>query len=104
MSPGVFQSLKLSGTIYGAWRSTEGSLMQFRLIERTILDVGQARAGYFDLVGRWNGPELVMDSRGSWSHPFRSGLRLEHASVNLRWSSAWTCEAACASATNDSAH
>ncbi len=30
---GANQLLKLSGTIYSGWRSTEGSLWQFRLIE-----------------------------------------------------------------------
>lgn len=103
-SPGVFQYLKLGGTIYGGWQSTESSLMNFRLLEPTIVDVGQARAGYFDLVGRWRGPELVMDDRGAWSHPFRSGLRIEHASVTLHWNSFWTCKAACASVTNYPAH
>jgi len=96
LAPGSFQSLKLSGTIYGAWASTEGSLMEFRLLERTIVDVGQARAGYFDLYGRWAGPDLVMDDRGRSSRAFRSGLRAERASVTLHWNSAWTCRTVCA--------
>ena len=98
-SPGVSQYLKLSGTIYGGWRSTEGSVMDLRLLEPTIVDVGQSRAGYFDLFGRWQGPELVMDDRGSWSSLFRSGLRIEHASVTLHWDPYWTCKTACASIT-----
>lgn len=97
-SPGVFQYLKLTGTIYGGWLNTEGSLMGFRLVEPTIVDVGQGQGGYFDLVGRWHGQDLVMDDRGGWSKPFRSGLRMEHASVTLHWSVFWTCKAACASA------
>ena len=40
-SPGVTQRLELSGTIYGGWRSTEGSLMAFRLLEQKIFDIGQ---------------------------------------------------------------
>jgi hypothetical protein len=100
-SPGAFQYLKLSGTIYNGWRSTDGSLMGFRLLEATIVDVGQARAGYFDLTGRWRGGELAMDDRGAWSHAFRSGLRIEHASVTLRWHPYWTCSSACASASSN---
>lgn len=96
---GESQYLKLSGTIYNTWKSTEGSLMALRLLELTILDVGQKRAGFFDLMGRWEGPELVMEDRGAWSHPFRSGLRIEHASVRLRWRPFWNCRTECASAT-----
>jgi len=97
-SPGAFQYLRLSGTIYGGWSSTEGSLVGFRLLEPTIVDVGQKRAGYFDLVGRWQGRELVMADRGAWSRAFRSGLRIEQASVILHWSTFWTCKTACADA------
>jgi len=103
-SPGVAQGLELTGTIYGGWSSTEGSLMNFRLLEPKIFDVGQGQ-GYFDLIGRWHGAELVMDDRGSPGHPFRSGLRIEHASVILNGSNFWTtCKSACASATNSPPH
>jgi hypothetical protein len=102
-SRGVTQQLKLSGTIYGGWRSTEGSLMAFRLLEPKIIDVGQ-RQGFFDLVGRWHGPELVMDDRGSVGSTFRSGLRIEHASVTLNWGSYSDFKAVCASATNYPVH
>jgi hypothetical protein len=102
-SRGVTQRLELSGTIYGAWRSTEGSLMAFRLLEPKVIDVGQGQ-GYFDLVGRWHGPELVMDDRGSTGSRFRSGLKIEHASVALDWGSYSDFKAVCASATNYPVH
>ena len=102
-SPGVTQYLKLSGTIYGGWRSTEGSLMNFRLLEPNILDVGQRR-GYFDLYGRWQGPQLVMNDRGSPGSTFRSGLSIEHASVTLDWDRYSDFKARCARATNSEAH
>lgn len=63
-APGVTQHLDLGGTIYGGWRSTEGSLMAFRLLERQIFNVGQAQ-GFFDLRGRWQGAKLVMNERGT---------------------------------------
>src|SRR5262249_37564442 len=100
-SPGVTQYLKLSGTIYGGWQSTEGSLMNFRLLEPKVFDVGQHR-GFFDLYGRWHGPELVMEERNETGTTFRSGLKIEHASVTLNWGSYSDFKAACASATNSS--
>src|SRR5579859_966979 len=102
-SPGVTQRLELSGMIYGAWRSTEGSLMAFRLLEPKVIDVGQGQ-GFFDLVGRWHGPELVMDDRGNIGDPFRSGLKIEHASVTLDWGSYSDFKAVCARTTNFPAH
>ena len=97
-SRGVTQRLQLSGTIYGSWRSTEGSIIEFRLLEPKIFDVGQRR-GFFDLMGRWRGRDLVMDQHGSPS-AFRSGLRIEHASVTLDWGSYSDFKAVCAGSTN----
>jgi hypothetical protein len=74
----VIERLELRGTIYGGWRSTEGSLLEFRLLEPKVLDGGQGQ-GFFDLFGRWHGPELVMDDRGEPGNRFRSGLRIDHA-------------------------
>ncbi len=85
-APGVLENLKVSGTVYGGWSSTEGSVMEFRLLEYKIFDVGQRR-GYFDLFGRWRGPELVMDDRGESSSKFRSGLKIDTASVTLDYGS-----------------
>jgi hypothetical protein len=84
---------------YGGWRSTEGSLMAFRLLEPKIIDVGQGQC-FFDLAGRWHGPELVMDDRGGMGSPFRSGLRIEHALVILEWGGYSGFKTVCASATN----
>jgi len=102
-SPGVTTQLELSGTIYGGWRSTEGSLMAFRLLETRIIDAGQGR-GFFDLAGRWQGSKLMMDERGGRGHPFRSGLRIENASVTLEWGTRSDFKDMCAKATNLPAH
>ncbi|HET9309372.1 MAG TPA: hypothetical protein VFO46_25380 [Candidatus Sulfotelmatobacter sp.] len=99
-SRGVTQYLDLSGTIYGGWRSTDGALMDFRLLERrTARDalVGTNDRGFFDLYGYWHGPQLRMDDRGEWSERFRSGLRVEHASMTLEWGRNADFNAACAS-------
>lgn len=94
-APGEIQYLKLGGTIYGGWRSTEGSLMDFRLLEQKIIDVGQ-RQGYFDLYGKWQGQQLVMDARTSVATQFRSGLKIEHPSVTLDWGSYSDFKSVCA--------
>lgn len=102
-SRGVTQYLDLSGTIYGGWRSTDGALMDFRLLERrTAHDalVGRSNRGYFDLFGYWHGPQLRMDDRGERSKLFPSGLRVEHASVTLEWGRMADFNAACASMTS----
>ena len=94
-SPGVTQYLKLSGTIYNGWSSTADSLISVRLLEPRYFDVGQGR-GYFDVYGRWRGTQLVMDDRGAWAHTFRSGLKIENASVTLDRAGYSDFEAACA--------
>ncbi|HEV2116529.1 MAG TPA: hypothetical protein VGR48_10915 [Terriglobales bacterium] len=94
-SRGAMQSLELSGTIYGGWRSTEGSLMNFRLLERRIFNSGQRR-GFFNLYGRWQGPQLVMQDRGELGSTFRSGLKIERASVTLDWGRYSDFKAMCA--------
>ena len=81
-SRGVTQYLKLSGTIYNGWSTTEDALISIRLLEPKYFDVGQHR-GYFDLYGRWRGQQLVMDHRGSWASTFRSGVKIEPVSVTL---------------------
>jgi hypothetical protein len=94
-SRGVIRYLKLSGTIYNGWLSTEGSLIGFRLVEPLYFDVGQKR-GYVDLSGRWNGPQLVMDDRASYARTFSFGTRIENASVTLDRASYSDFKAACA--------
>lgn len=99
LASGTIQSMKLSGTVFGGWRSTEHSLMEFRVLDRKIVDVGQ-RQGYFDLYGHWRGTELVMDDRGGFGGTLRSGLRIDQASVTFTWSSYSDFENACATEKN----
>jgi hypothetical protein len=92
--------LKVSGSIYNGWKSTDGSLVDVRLLEynnATQRLNGATNQGYFDLTGHWDGPQLEMNDRGAWSHSFRSGLRIQKASVTLTWGSKSDFEAACAS-------
>jgi hypothetical protein len=94
-SRGLSQYLKLSGTIYNGWSSTEGSVISFRMLEWVLFNTPPTR-GYFDLYGRWNGTQLVMDDRGSFAKTFRSGLKIEHASVTLDPGSYSDFKTACA--------
>jgi hypothetical protein len=98
-SRGEQQQLKLGGTIYGNWRSDEGNLITFRLLEPKLIDVGQGQ-GFFDLAGKWHGPRLVMDDRGAYAEKFRSGLKIDYASVNLDWGTYADFKTACASSQN----
>jgi hypothetical protein len=94
-SPGAVEVLKLGGTIFGGWRSTDDALVQFRLLEIRVFNVGQ-RQGFIDLYGRWRGPDLVMEDRDRVPHLFRSGLRIEHASITLDPDSSSDFKAQCA--------
>jgi hypothetical protein len=102
-SRGVIQRLDLTGSIFGGWWSTADSVMEFRLLEIRIFNVGQSR-GFFNLYGRWKGPELVMEDRGEPGRTFRSGLKIEHASVTLDWGSYSDFKAVCSSQTNSAAN
>jgi len=96
-SRGVSQYLKMLGTIYNGWSGTEGSVITFRLLEWYFFDSRPTR-GYLDLYGRWSGTKLVMEDRGSFAKTFRSGLKIEHASVTLDPGSYSDFKAACADA------
>src|SRR5262249_7207632 len=94
-SRGEMQRLELSGTIYNAWRSTDGSLVSLRVLEYRGFNNGQSR-GFFDLYGHWQGPQLVMDDRHHSAERFRSGLTIEHASGGLEPGSYSDFKAVCA--------
>ncbi len=95
-SPGTAERLELSGTIYGGYRSTENSLMSIRVLERRKPFNTPGSRGYFDLYGRWRGPQLVMDDRGRIGATFRNGTRMDQASVTLDWGSYSNFKKACA--------
>lgn len=96
-APGKIERLKLSGTIYNGWSTTEGSVMEFRLNEWNGFDLGDHR-GYFDLSGHWQGQQFVMDDHGAYSSKFSFGVRPEHASVTFEWGSYSDFKAVCANA------
>jgi hypothetical protein len=94
-SPGVVEVLKLGGTIFGGWRSTNDAVIEFRLLEIRVFNLGQRR-GFIDLYGRWRGPDLVMDDRGRANEQLRSGVKIEHASITLEPDGSFDFKAQCA--------
>ena len=88
--------LRLYGTMYGGWGSTDGTLTEIRLNERLQNFPSIQNGGYVDLFGRWRGPKLVMDDRNEWSAPFHAGLKLKHTSVTLEAGSKSEFNTACA--------
>jgi hypothetical protein len=102
-SRGEHQQLNLSGTVYGEWRSDGDSLVSFRLLEPKLIDVGQGQ-GFFDLFGKWQGGRLVMEDRGNTGEKFRSGLKIDHASVNLDWGTYSDFKTLCGSSSNYPVH
>jgi hypothetical protein len=85
---GAAQYLIVSGTIFNGWRTTEDSLIEVRLLEQRSIDAAEKR-GYFELYGRWQGKELVVNDRGEPGSMFRSGLTVRHASGRLAWTGDW---------------
>jgi hypothetical protein len=68
---GVTQRLDLSGDIYGTYLNTDGNQVGIRLLDaRHYFQINPQRRRYFDLYGRWHGPELVMEDSGGWERGF----------------------------------
>lgn len=95
-TPGTTQLMKLSGTIFGGYSTTEGSLVEFRLLEwPRSFQINPQYHGFFDLAGPWHGANLVMDRPGEQGKRLASGSMIEHATVTLRWASRAEFDAAC---------
>lgn len=87
---GVTQRMNLSGDIYGTYLNTDGNQTAFRLLDaRRAFQINPQHRRYFDLYGRWHGPELVMQDDGGWERGFHPDPHdpKERASVTFRWGS-----------------
>ncbi len=93
-APGVTELLQLSGTMWGGYSSTEGSLVDLRLFEWKVVDP-QMRKGYFDLAGVWHGGDLTMDEPGMQGRAFLDGLHIEGATAAFEWADHTAFAAAC---------
>jgi hypothetical protein len=87
-APGETQYLSLSGTIYGAYLTTDAKQMQIRLLDWALFPNNAPHRRYFDLLGQWNGPELTMrGEEGSWAHGFGAGSPAPKDAVNITFTS-----------------
>ena len=99
---GVSQRLALTGDIYGAYLSTDGNQMGLRLLDaRRVFRINQQRRRYFDLHGRWHGPELVMEESYGWEANFHPDPRnsKEHPKITFAAGSFSDFKKLCAAAT-----
>jgi hypothetical protein len=95
-APGNSQRMNLSGTIYGPYATTDGSLMDFRLLEwRKAFAINYQHRGFFDLAGQFHGPDLVMDRPGEQGIRLQSGPFIDNATTTLHWASREEFDAAC---------
>jgi len=87
---GVTQRLDLSGDIYGTYLNTDGNQMGFRLLDaRRPFRINPQKRRYFDLYGRWHGPQLIMQDNGGWERGFHPDPHnpKERANVTFTWGS-----------------
>jgi hypothetical protein len=87
---GVIQRMDLTGDIYGTYLNTDGNQTGFRLLDwRKPFRINYQYRRYFDLYGRWNGPELVMQDDGAWERNFQPAQHnsKENAKVTFTWGS-----------------
>ncbi len=71
---GVTQRMDLSGDIYGTYLNTDGNQTGFTLLDaRRAFQINPQHQRDFALLGRWHGPELVMQDDGSWERVFHPG-------------------------------
>ncbi len=96
VAPGNTQRLDLSGTMYGSYTTTDGSLLDFRLLEwRKSFTINPQRRGFFDLAGEFHGPDLVMDRSGEQGIRLQTGPFIDNATARLHWATRDEFEASC---------
>jgi hypothetical protein len=81
--------LEVSGDMYGGYTSTDGALIDFRLLEwKKPLSIGPQFRGFFDVAGQFQGPDLVMNRPNEQGIRFKTGPFIDSATVTLRWAGA----------------
>lgn len=96
LAPGTIERMDVSGTMYGGYRSSDGALFSFRLLEwKKPFNFNYQRRGFFDMAGQFQGPNLALDRPNQQAIPFPSGTFIDHATVTLDWASYAEFEAEC---------
>jgi hypothetical protein len=96
LAPGQVERMDISGTKYGGYTTTEGSLFDFRLLEwRKPFQIGYPHRGFFDVAGVFVGPELVMNRPNEQGIKLNTGPFIDDATVTLHYASYGEFDAAC---------
>jgi hypothetical protein len=98
VAPGSPERMKISGTMYGGYSSTDNSLFEFRLLEwQNSFTFNYQNRGFFDVAGMFQGPNLVMNRPGEQGISFKSGLLIDNATATLHYASYEEFASACQS-------
>jgi hypothetical protein len=99
IAPGNIERMQLSGTMYGGYSNSAYSLFDFRLLEwRKPFNINYQNRGFFDLAGKWQGPDLVMSRPNEQGIRLNTGPFIDGATATLRWSTYDDFDAICRSA------
>jgi len=87
IAPGNVERMQLSGTVYGGYTSSADSLFDFRLLEwRKPFNINYQNRGFFDVAGKWQGPDLVLTRPNKQGIKLNTGPFIDNARVTLSWS------------------
>lgn len=96
VAPGNTERMKVSGSMFGGYASTDGAEIDFRILEwRKAFSINYQERGFFDLGGQFQGPDLVMNRPNEQGIKLKTGPFIDNATVTLRWADYAEFEAAC---------
>jgi len=96
-APHQLRRLKLSGTMYGGYTSSDNSVFDFRLIDYTkSFSMRRPNRGFFDLAGTFHGQQLVLDLPNEQGIPFDRSLFIDNATGKFDWSTFDDFKSTCA--------
>lgn len=84
----VIQQMNLTGDIYGTYLNMDGNQTGFRLLDWwKPFRINYQNRRYFDLRGKWQGAELVMQDDGAWERNFQHDPH--HSKVDAKVTFTW---------------
>jgi hypothetical protein len=96
IAPGTVERMKVSGTMFGGYSSSENSLFDFRLLEwRRPFSINPQFRGFFDVAGTWHGSELVLDRPNEQGIRFKTGPFIDNATLTLHYANYAEFESSC---------
>jgi hypothetical protein len=101
IAPGNMERMEVSGSMYGGYTSTDGALIDFRILERRkAFAINPQTRGFFDVAGQFEGPDLVMNRPNEQGIRFKTGPFIDGATITLHWANYEEFEAACRGSNN----